>query len=125
MEASADLIQALKVELDEFKTAVNSFGLKPLPGESAESATLQLNTASKSVGSTVAQLLTACNEGNDEITSRAARDTANALRDFTAAVRGVAATTRDKGSQIRYVTLAPPIISVAVIYGTYICFLLF
>ena len=101
MEASADLIEAMKVELDEFKTAVHSFGLKPLPGESAESASLQLNTASKSVGLTVAQLLTAASEGNEEITSRAARDTANALRDFTAAVRGVAATTKDKSSQMR------------------------
>ena len=64
MEASVDLIEALKVELDEFRTAINSFGLKPLPGESPESASLQLSTASKSVGSTVAQLLTAANEGN-------------------------------------------------------------
>ena len=65
MEASADLIEALKIELEEFRQAANSFGLKPLPGETAESASLQLNTATKSVGSTVAQLLTAANEGNE------------------------------------------------------------
>ena len=99
MEASTDLIEALKIELEEFKLAANAFDLKPLPGETSESTSLQLSTASKSVGSTVAQLLTAASEGNEEITSRAARDTANALRDFTAAVRGVAATTNDQAVQ--------------------------
>ena len=53
MEASADLIDALKVELDEFRTAVNSFGLKPLPGENSEMASMQLSTATKSVSSTI------------------------------------------------------------------------
>merc|ERR1712087_107092 len=90
MEASADLIDALKVELDEFRTAVNSFGLKPLPGETSEMASIQLSTATKSVASTIEQLRTSANEGNEEITSRAARDTANALRDYASAVRGVA-----------------------------------
>ena len=99
MEASTDLIEALKIELEEFKMAAGAFDLKPLPGETSESTSLQLSTATKSVGSTVAQLLTAASEGNEEITSRAARDTANALRDFTAAVRGVAATTKDQAVQ--------------------------
>ena len=49
---------------------------------------------------------TAANEGNEEITSRAARDTANALRDYAAAVRGVAATSRDKDSQNRLIEQA-------------------
>ena len=53
MEASADLIDALKIELDEFRTAVNSFGLKPLPGETSEMASMQLSTATKSVASTI------------------------------------------------------------------------
>ena len=44
--------------------------------------------------------------GNEEITSRAARDTANALRDFTAAVRGVAATSRDKSTQMTVIEQA-------------------
>merc|ERR1719195_844206 len=95
MEASADLIHSLETELEEFRTAANSLQLKPLPGESVQTATVQLNTASRAVGSTVAQLLTAASQGNKDITNRAARDTANALRDFTAAVRGVAATSSD------------------------------
>merc|ERR1719471_754835 len=95
MEASADLIHSLESELDEFKSAASSMSLRPLPGETSQVASVQLNTASRAVGSTVAQLLTAASEGNKDITNRAARDTANALRDFTAAVRGVAATSSD------------------------------
>ena len=45
------------------------------------------------------QLLTAASEGNEDYTGRAARETANALRDFTGAVRSVAATTDDRGAQ--------------------------
>merc|ERR1719422_2797016 len=99
MEASADLIHSLESELDEFKAAAGSMSLRPLPGETAQTSSVQLNTASRAVGSTVAQLLTAASEGNRDITNRAARDTANALRDFTAAVRGVAATSTDKEAQ--------------------------
>merc|ERR550532_2443167 len=78
MEASADLIHSLESELEEFRSAANHMQLAPLPGESIESSTIQLNTASRAVGSTVAQLLTAASQGNREITNRAARDTANA-----------------------------------------------
>merc|ERR1719471_1069573 len=106
MEASADLIHSLESELEEFRSAANQMQLAPLPGESMESATIQLNTASRAVGSTVAQLLTAASEGNRDITNRAARDTANALRDFTAAVRGVAATSSDKSSQQTVLAMA-------------------
>merc|ERR1719431_2453411 len=41
-----------------------------------------------------------------DITNRAARDTANALRDFTAAVRGVAATSTDRQAQNRVIDQA-------------------
>merc|ERR1719471_1431347 len=106
MEASADLIHSLESELDEFQSAANSMSLRPLPGETSQSASVQLNTASRAVGSTVAQLLTAASEGNRDITNRAARDTANALRDFTAAVRGVAATSTNKQAQHTVIMMA-------------------
>ena len=106
MEASADLIHSLESELDEFKSAAASMALRPLPGETSQTASMQLNTASRAVGSTVAQLLTAASEGNRDITNRAARDTANALRDFTAAVRGVAATSTDKNAQHTVIMMA-------------------
>ena len=101
IEASADLIDSLQQELEEFRSSANSFNLRPMPGESLESAMLLLNNASKSVGSTVAHLMTAAFEGNADITNRAARDTSNALRDYTSAVRGVAASTKDQHIQNR------------------------
>ena len=106
MEASADLIHSLESELDEFRAAAGSMQLSPLPGETSQTASVQLNTASRAVGSTVAQLLTAASDGKRDITNRAARDTANALRDFTAAVRGVAATSKDKQTQDRVIISA-------------------
>jgi len=106
MEASADLIHSLESELNEFLASASSMTLRPLPGESSQTASVQLNTASRAVGSTVAQLLTAASEANRDITNRAARDTANALRDFTAAVRGVAATSTDKKSQHTVIMMA-------------------
>eukprot|EP00095_Tigriopus_kingsejongensis_P007975 maker-scaffold475_size161908-snap-gene-0.21 protein:Tk07975 transcript:maker-scaffold475_size161908-snap-gene-0.21-mRNA-1 annotation:"Talin-1" len=101
IEASADLIDSLQQEIEEFRSSAATFNLKPMPGESMESATLLLNTTSKSVSSTVAQLITAASEGNEDITNRAARDTANALRDYTAAVRGIAANSKDRNHQSR------------------------
>lgn len=106
IEASADLIDSLQQELDEFKNSAHSYSLKPMPGENLESATLLLNTTSKSVSSTVAHLISAAGEGNEDLTNRAARDTANALRDYTAAVRGVAANTKDKAGQTRIIDQA-------------------
>ena len=88
-----------------------SYSLRPLPGETVESATLMLNTTSKSVGATVAQLMRAASEGNEDITNRAARDTANALRDYTAAVRGVAASTKDREAQNRLLDQAQAVMS--------------
>jgi talin len=111
IEATADVIEVLQNELEEFRLAANSFDLKPLPGETADQASLQLTTASKAVGSTVTQLLTAAAGGDKHITSVAARDTANALRDFTAAVRGVAATTKDRAIQNKIITQAQLVMS--------------
>ena len=64
-----------------------------------ELAAHNLSACKKTVGSTMTQLLTAASEGNEDYTGRAARETANALRDFTGAVRSVAATTNDRSAQ--------------------------
>ena len=41
-------------------------------------------------------LQTAANQSNEEVTSKAARDTANFLRDYAAIVHGIAATSHDR-----------------------------
>ena len=71
------------------------------------------------MNSTVAQLMTAASEGNEAITSRAARDTANALRDFTAAVRGVAATTKDQGFHNKIINSAHLVMEKSAMLGMF------
>ena len=92
LDSALDLLYSLKDELDAFTQAVDAFQLKPLPGETAEGSAQQLAATSKSVGSTMAQLLTAVSQGDENYTGMAARSTAVSLQDFTDAVRGVAAT---------------------------------
>ena len=88
IEVTADVIDELRRELEEFRVAADAFDLKPLPGETADQASYQLSSATKAVGSKITQLTRAAGEGSRDDTNIAARDTANALRDFTAAVRG-------------------------------------
>ena len=62
----------------------------------AENAASKLGTSSKTVGSSMAQLLTAAAQGNEDYVGIAARDTVNALKILVGSVRGVAATTDDQ-----------------------------
>ena len=73
--------------------------LHTLPGESLESCALELGATSKTVGSSMAQLLTATNQGNENYTGIAARDTASALRVLAGAARGMAADTKNRETQ--------------------------
>jgi len=63
-----------------------------LLGETPQSSSHHLTTSSKTVGSAAVQLLTATADGNENYVSNAARQTANALKGFSNAARGVAAT---------------------------------
>ena len=51
-----------------------------VPTLQVSSCALELGSTSKSVGSSMAQLLTAANQGNESYTGVAARETANALK---------------------------------------------
>lgn len=73
--------------------------LRPLPGQTLESCSTELGASSKTVGSSMAQLLTAANQGNENYTGIAARDTASALQTLTDAARGVAALTKNPQTQ--------------------------
>ncbi|XP_037077227.1 LOW QUALITY PROTEIN: talin-2-like [Pollicipes pollicipes] len=102
VDAALDMIRGLDDELEQFRHAADSLQLKPLPGETVRRLSRpahSLSACKKTVGSTMTQLLTAASEGNEDYAGRAARETANALRDFTGAVRGVAATTDDRTAQ--------------------------
>ena len=56
-------MKGLSKELAEAKREARQGKLLPLPGESVESCALELGATSKTVGSSMAQLLTAANQG--------------------------------------------------------------
>jgi len=106
IESALDAIHALNEELNDLQTASNEGILRPLPGETTEGAIQLLNNSSKTVGSTMAQLLTSASQGNEHFTGLASRDTALALKDFSSAVRGVVATSSDHNLRDRLIDAA-------------------
>ncbi|XP_061132900.1 talin-2a [Syngnathus typhle] len=95
IDSALTAIQTLKSELQDARLAAGNAQLKPLPGESLEKCAQELGSTSKSVGSSMAQLLTCAAQGNDHYTGIAARETAQALKTLAQAARGVAASTTD------------------------------
>ncbi|XP_059352131.1 talin-2-like isoform X2 [Daphnia carinata] len=114
LDSALDMLYGLKEELDAFSTAVNASDLKPLPGETAESTAQQFSATSKAVGSNMAQLLTAVNQGDEKHTGMAARSTAVALQDLTDAVRGVAATSDQPEQQHKIIDSAKEVVEQAI-----------
>ncbi|XP_041835745.1 talin-2a isoform X2 [Melanotaenia boesemani] len=95
IDSALTAIQTLRSELQDAKLAASNTQLKPLPGESLEKCAQDLGSTSKSVGSSMAQLLTCAAQGNEHYTGIAARETAQALKTLAQAARGVAASTTD------------------------------
>ncbi|KAK5873749.1 hypothetical protein PBY51_018761 [Eleginops maclovinus] len=95
IDSALTAIQTLRSELQDAMQAAMNTQLKPLPGESLEKCAQDLGSTSKSVGSSMAQLLTCAAQGNEHYTGIAARETAQALRTLAQAARGVAASTTD------------------------------
>uniref|UniRef100_A0A8C7V9X4 Talin 2a n=1 Tax=Oncorhynchus mykiss TaxID=8022 RepID=A0A8C7V9X4_ONCMY len=93
IQSALTAVQTLKTELQDAKMAAIDMQLKPLPGESMEKCAQDLGSTSKSVGSSMAQLLTCAAQGNEHYTGLAARETAQALKTLAQAARGVAAST--------------------------------
>ncbi|KDR19212.1 Talin-1 [Zootermopsis nevadensis] len=106
LDSASELIRSLQVELEAFQRSAERAELRPLPGETAESAALQLGSTSKNVGFAMAQLLSAAAQGNENYTGIAARNTSSALRDLTISVRGVAATTKNRDTQTKIISSA-------------------
>ncbi|XP_076033858.1 talin_middle and talin-RS domain-containing protein rhea isoform X2 [Oratosquilla oratoria] len=106
IDSALDAIQALNEDLNDLKTAADTDTLRPLPGETPESAAQQLSNSSKTVGSTMAQLLTSASQANQHFTGIASRDTALALKEFSSAVRMVVATSVDHSVRHRLIDAA-------------------
>ena len=73
--------------------------MQKLDSFQADEKALEVAGSAKTVGANMAQLLTAAAQGNDSYTGIAARDTANALKALSNAVRGVAATSGEASDQ--------------------------
>ncbi|XP_071545978.1 talin-2 isoform X1 [Panulirus ornatus] len=106
IDSALDAIQGLSDDLNDLKKAADTGTIRPLPGETPESAAQQLTNSSKTVGSTMAQLLTSSSQGNQHFTGLASRDTALALKEFSNAVRGVVATSTDHNLRDRLIDAA-------------------
>jgi len=63
IDSAIDTVKSLSRDLAEAKREAKEGQLLPLPGESVESCALELGATSKTVGSSMAQLLTAANQG--------------------------------------------------------------
>nr|XP_022902800.1 talin-2 isoform X2 [Onthophagus taurus] len=98
-DAATQLIEDLREELLEFEKACQSHNLRPLPGDTVELAAQQLGISSKAVNQSIARFISATSHGNEIYMAQAARDTAESLKNFTGAIRAVAATTEDVDSQ--------------------------
>lgn len=92
IDGAVERIRAIDAELLETRAAAAQGALLPLPGETAEGCSVQLGAASKTVGSSMAALLTGAAQGDQDYTGGAARETAAALQALAGAARGVAAT---------------------------------
>ena len=99
IESAIDVVHGLARDIELYKQEALAGKLLLLPGETVAACALELGATSKLVGSSMAQLLTAANQGNESYTGVAARDTAHSLKVLSKAVRGVAAGTDDKDTQ--------------------------
>ncbi|XP_075218972.1 talin_middle and talin-RS domain-containing protein rhea isoform X1 [Lycorma delicatula] len=103
LEAAHNLVCILRDELVQIQHSADRGHLRPLPGETAESASQQLGSVSKSVKSNMAQVVSAASQGNECYTAMATRDLANSLKDLTGSVRAVVANTTNKETQQRII----------------------
>jgi len=111
LDAATDILTSLKEETVQLLRAAERGQLRPLPGDSVDSTSHhQVGSAAKNVNSNIAQVVSAAAQGNEMYTALAARDTANSLRDFTNAVRVVAASTQNKEIQQRLVITTEEVI---------------
>jgi hypothetical protein len=95
---SFKVVRGLDDELDQFGRAAHQNQLYPVPGETAEGASTQLNSSTRVIGSALAQMLSATSRRDEQFVGVSARDAAEGLRQLTGGVHGICATRRDAPS---------------------------
>ncbi|KAH9632861.1 hypothetical protein HF086_013648 [Spodoptera exigua] len=86
LDAAAEIIKSLQAELDELEEAARALELRPLPSQT---------TSSRQTAASTAALVSGARRGEQASCARAAGDMAQALRDFSAAIRATAALQHD------------------------------
>ena len=99
MESALEAIEQARKDNAAAQALAKQGKLSPLADQTAESTQLETAATAKIIGTSLAQLLSAASQGNENYTGVAARDTAAALAALTASVRGVAATSNDRDVQ--------------------------
>jgi talin len=101
IDCAIEVVRALGREIDGYKGEVRGRRLLLQPDETLPLCATELGAAAKNVGSAMAQLLAAADQGNESYTGKASRETANSLQNLTRALRGVAAGTEGEEEQCR------------------------
>lgn len=101
LDASIDIIRQMNIELSDCRMAALKHQLKPLPGDDFDHCSARFNSASKSVASAMAQLLSATSQGEENYIGSASREVTNSLKNLTAASRGIAATSTERDVQMK------------------------
>lgn len=101
LEAAIENIRQLNIELSECRMAALKHQLRPLPEDNFDNCSSRLNTASKSVASAVAHLLSATYQGEENYVGSASRDVTSSLTTLSSASRGIAATSNDRDVQMK------------------------
>ncbi len=95
LDNAIQLVKGLDYELVEFRKAALEGRLLPVPGETVDGSSAQLASSTKAVGSSMAQLLSATVQGDEQHVALSARDATEGLRQLTGGIHGVCATRRE------------------------------
>ena len=99
MDCAIEALNNLSLDIDGYKRDAASGKLVMEMGETLPTYAMELGSAAKAVGSAMAQLLAAADQGNAAYTGKAARETSNAVKQLTHVVYGVAAGMTDRNDQ--------------------------
>eukprot|EP01134_Creolimax_fragrantissima_P001817 CFRG1817T1 len=104
--AAIQTIASLEDELDEAVNKAENGTMVKANKDDLEPATLEVAAIIRSVGASMAQVLSAATQGNSNYSGIAARDTANALQIMAASAQTVAAAQPDNKAEILAATAA-------------------
>lgn len=113
IEAALEIIRQLENEMTECRHAAINNTLSPLPDDDFDYCASKLSTASKSVASSLAQLLSSTSQGQENYIGPTSREVTNNLTNLASASRGIAAISNERDVQMRVLDNAIEILEYA------------